>query len=291
MIGIYKITNQINQKSYIGQSIDIERRWKQHKTEPFNTNGSQYNTVFYKAIRKYGIENFIFEVLEECPLEKLDEREEYWIKKYSTYTQQANSQGYNMTIGGNNHPELYNTEDILKLWNDGYTIADIQNILLCSKNTIASRLEANDISKEERRYRANEYKAIPVEQYDLNGKFIAEFPSISAAIRSLGLNANSGKTGNITQACKHKIASAYNYIWKYKNDDTSIEAIVKQNKQKVHHGMQAVNQYDKNGNFIKTFSTITEAAQSVGLKSISAITNACNGLSKTSKGFIWKYAN
>ena len=60
MIGIYKITNKINQKCYIGQSIHIEKRWKEH------VNLAQTGeTLLYKAFRKYGIENFIFEIIEE----------------------------------------------------------------------------------------------------------------------------------------------------------------------------------------------------------------------------------
>ena len=64
MIGIYKITNKLNNKSYIGQTIDIERRWRSHKTEPFNPNSDAYNTLFYRAIRKYGIDSFIFEIID-----------------------------------------------------------------------------------------------------------------------------------------------------------------------------------------------------------------------------------
>lgn len=203
---------------------------------------------------------------------------------------QKNSQGYNMTDGGQTAPLLYNTEDILELWNKGKTVSEIAEILGCSSATVTSRLEANNISKKERLYRANEYKAIPVEQYTLNGVFIAEYPSISAAIRSLNKEVN-GFTTSISYACEHKLTSAYHYIWKYKTDNISINELVGQAKLKIHHGPRKVNQYDKNGNFIKTFNTIKEAAQSVGLKSVSAITNVCTGLSKTSKGFIWKYAD
>ena len=289
MIGIDKIPNKINNKSYIGQSIDIERRWKSHRTEPFNPNAEQYNTIFYKAIRKYGIENFVFEVLEECNQDQLNEKEQYWIEYYSTYVQQINSNGYNMTVGGQTAPMLYNTEDILKLWDEGKTVSEIAEYLQCHVATVAARLDANNISKKERLYRANAYKAIPIEQYTLDGVFVAEYSSVSAAIRSL--NNINASTSNICYACEHKLTSAYHFIWKYKTDNTPIEKLVDQVKTKVHHGQQKVSQYDKDGNFIKTFNTIKEAAQAVGLKSISAITNACTGLSKTSKGFIWKYAN
>ena len=72
MVGIYKITNKINQKIYIGQSVNISKRWTAHRNGAFNPNNGQYNTPLYKAIRKYGIENFTFEILEECAINELD---------------------------------------------------------------------------------------------------------------------------------------------------------------------------------------------------------------------------
>lgn len=93
MIGIYLITNKVNGKKYVGQSIDIEKRWKDHIRD---SKKSEY--TIHKAIRKYGVENFEFSVLEECPVDKLDEREIYWISELDTY-----NNGYNMTLGGEGH--------------------------------------------------------------------------------------------------------------------------------------------------------------------------------------------
>ena len=79
MIGIYKITNMKNRHCYIGQSRCIEKRWNNHKIASHNENDKTYNYPLYKAFRKYGIDNFIFEVLEECKIEKLNEKEAYYI--------------------------------------------------------------------------------------------------------------------------------------------------------------------------------------------------------------------
>ena len=95
MIGIYKITNTVNGKVYIGQAQDIEERWKQHNREFLKE-----DSVIYLAMRKYGIENFSFEVLEECKKEELNEKEIYYIEKFNSYIHAENSNGYNMTIGG-----------------------------------------------------------------------------------------------------------------------------------------------------------------------------------------------
>jgi group I intron endonuclease len=97
MIGIYKFTNKINNKSYIGQSVNIANRVQDHFYRAFynyHTN-REYDKAFYRALRKYGKENFNFEILEECSKEDLNEREKYWIKYYNSY-----ENGYNETIGG-----------------------------------------------------------------------------------------------------------------------------------------------------------------------------------------------
>lgn len=97
MIGIYKFTNLTNNKNYIGQSINIELRYYQHSVNYLNQNHKEYNTYFYKALRKYGFNNFNFTILEETTKENLDDREKYWIKYYDSNNQEK---GYNLTSGG-----------------------------------------------------------------------------------------------------------------------------------------------------------------------------------------------
>lgn len=97
MVGIYKITNLINGKIYIGQSINIQQRWKAHRTRPFYKEGEQYQIPLYRAIRKYGLQNFSFEVIEECFENQLNEKEQYYIEYYDTTNQ---DKGYNLTKGG-----------------------------------------------------------------------------------------------------------------------------------------------------------------------------------------------
>ena len=97
MIGIYKIKNLINGKVYIGQSQNISQRWVAHRSRPFNSNAIQYDCPLYRAIRKYGFDNFSFEVLEETTKDKLNEREIYWIAKFNS---NDSIYGYNLTSGG-----------------------------------------------------------------------------------------------------------------------------------------------------------------------------------------------
>ena len=89
--GIYCIENKINHKKYVGQSIDIKSRWTQHR----HTSSLVRDTFLYRAMDKYGVENFDFYILEECQPDELDIKEIYWIATLDTY-----NYGYNMTLGG-----------------------------------------------------------------------------------------------------------------------------------------------------------------------------------------------
>lgn len=113
MIGIYKITNNITNNEYVGQSVNIEKRWKDHKKEAFNENSHCYEYPLYKAIRKYGIENFTFVILEECLVSELNEKEKYWIKYYDTFFN-----GYNQTMGGDGSGNSINKEKIIGIIHD-----------------------------------------------------------------------------------------------------------------------------------------------------------------------------
>ena len=95
MIGIYKIENLINGKKYIGQSIHIEKRWATEKRDAFNEKKASYHYPLSKAFRKYGIENFSFEIIEECLQEELNDKEKYWVAFYDSFYS-----GYNQTLGG-----------------------------------------------------------------------------------------------------------------------------------------------------------------------------------------------
>lgn len=116
MIGIYKITNRINENSYIGLSTNIEKRWSKHKLNYKNEKSKEYNKTLYRAFRKYGIENFSFEIIEICDREDLANKEIFWISYYDTF-----ANGYNETpggeiicVGGEKHPNHKLTEEDIK---------------------------------------------------------------------------------------------------------------------------------------------------------------------------------
>lgn len=95
MTGIYKITNKINNKVYIGQSVDIMKRWRSHKYRSEHDN-REYNKYLYRAFRKYGVENFSIEVLEECTRGELNDKEHYYIELFHSNDDEF---GYNETSG------------------------------------------------------------------------------------------------------------------------------------------------------------------------------------------------
>ena len=96
LIGIYKITRRVIGKAYIGQSIDIFRRWKEHISFVGNEENWQ---VIKKALHKHGITEFTFEILEECSKEDLNNREIYWISYFNTFSKDRKN-GYNLSRGG-----------------------------------------------------------------------------------------------------------------------------------------------------------------------------------------------
>jgi group I intron endonuclease len=115
MYGIYKITNNLDNKVYIGKSSMIENRWDYHRKN--YENPTDWDKTLYKAFRKYGLENFSFEILEEIEtndLDLVDSREVYWIKKLSSHVKTG--KGYNLTLGGQSlgrHKEI--TEEKVRL--------------------------------------------------------------------------------------------------------------------------------------------------------------------------------
>ena len=91
--GIYKITNIKTKECYIGQAIHIKDRFIEHAKCGLGIDTPAGNKL-YKAIQEFGLWNFSFEVLEECPREQLNEKEKYYIDLYSSY-----DYGYNSTRG------------------------------------------------------------------------------------------------------------------------------------------------------------------------------------------------
>ena len=112
---IYKITNMINKKIYVGQTTEsLEKRFKRH----MGYQKESHDTKFYRAVRKYGVENFKIELIEEVRTqEELNQREEYWIRKLDSVNRVYNSYYGGFSSGGDTlseHPDLENIKKKLR---------------------------------------------------------------------------------------------------------------------------------------------------------------------------------
>ena len=143
---IYKITNKINQKVYIGKTLkNIQSRWKEHCRD-YKKSRCETRPL-YNAMNKYGIENFCIEELECCPDNIIDEREKFWIKQYNSYIGFVNSQGYNATLGGDGKAYISsNIKDIvMQLYKKYQNVKKVAEELHVCTDTVRQILHNNNI--------------------------------------------------------------------------------------------------------------------------------------------------
>lgn len=101
MFYIYCYTNNFNNKKYVGQTTYPARRRSEHKSAALTPDNPEYNFLFHKKLREYGVENFTFEILEEIDTtdtDYVDAREQFWIQEKESYVKTG--KGYNLTLGG-----------------------------------------------------------------------------------------------------------------------------------------------------------------------------------------------
>ena len=139
---IYKITNTINGKFYIGQTIqNVKERFYQHCATKCSKAVS--NMAIHRAIKKYGKSNFTVEVIEEIDSANLNDRERYWIKYYNSY-----NNGYNSTKGGQDGCKPFkdlDVESIIKEYNTGKSLRTLGTIFKVDKQTIKDLLIRHNI--------------------------------------------------------------------------------------------------------------------------------------------------
>lgn len=216
MMGIYKIENNLDGKVYIGQSINITERISEHKRNAFNEEYVSYRYKIYKAIRKYGLENFTFSIIEQCSNQiELDEREIYWINYYDSY-----KNGYNETLGGkgNQHFSLEKINEIVALWEQGLSVGQICKKVNATNHTIIDYLKAycSSYSVEEGDRRGRILNGIAhrksVKCFDLEGNLINIYPSLKEAAAACG-----GTSSGIINCCKGVWKKHKGYRWEYNN--------------------------------------------------------------------------
>lgn len=211
MIGIYCITNTKNGMRYVGQSRNIEKRFKQHLTDD-----KKMNTKLGRDILAFDKSVFALTVLEECEVNLLDEREKYWIAKLGTFPNE-----YNMTPGGRDRVLDYDSiraltkEQVREAWEEGLCIKDIiRKYGASSHGAIKNQLIEMGYSEIEINKRGQEQKkrtrAKRVAQLDHNGEVIKVFNSLNEAGRELNIVSQ-----NIGKVCKGLRKEAGGFGWKY----------------------------------------------------------------------------
>lgn len=256
---IYKITNNINGKVYIGQTTrTIKIRFNEHK----DSAEKGYHYSLYCAMRKYGIENFSVEEIEQCSTEELDDREQYWISFYDSY-----HNGYNMTLGGSavrKKPPLTEEQkqQILDLYvNINDSIKDISEKIDNSMSSVSQFLHENNIDVRKK----------PMYDYSELAKAYLEIQNVNEVGRKYHC------TSSIVQrACRQNNINIL-----------PAEAVTsKINNREVYKINKA------SGEILQKFISLKEAADSVGggdrSMNISAV---CRGKQKTAYGYRWCYVD
>lgn len=277
LIGIYKITNICTNKVYIGQSIDIRRRWTSHINILNNTNNNtiEKESALHQSMLKYGIDNFTFEVVELCSIDELNSKEQYWIKEYNSYLN-----GYNETIGGDAvrvYPE-YVDQVINWLMNSNKTYEEIAELTGASVQSIGKINRGISFKKEELDYPLRSWTH-PVIQYDAQGVELNRFLSIKDAAKFTGITDT-----NIRSVCTNyekgqKLAGGFQ--WRYIEDEGK-----QLNRQSLNK--KRVGKFTKNGEKIAEYDSAAEAARQEGVVR-DHVSRVCRGERKTLHGFIWKY--
>ena len=136
---IYLYTNKNNGKKYVGQTNNLQRRIREHRSVAFNKKSGNYNDYFHQALRKHTEEAFDITILYEgnCTQEELDQKEQFFIKTLHSHVSEW---GYNLTWGGQGYKATskYPGEDIKECLRSGMKYKDIQDKFKCSFSFISS---------------------------------------------------------------------------------------------------------------------------------------------------------
>ena len=229
---IYKITNILNEKIYIGKSKKPKVRWRQHKSH-----SKVKNTKLYYAMRKYGVENFVFEIIEECFEHKVNEREMYYVSLLKPY--------YNMTNGGDGggflnkkHGDKWkraikksNSKKVACYDLDGNLVNVYESCREASYDVFGKdckgigavirgeyqtcggfqwkTFENQPLSKISS-YKRTSHKIKKIGKYDTNENLIEVYDSMTIAAEK-----NNASTSKITLVCQNKRKKHKGYVWKY----------------------------------------------------------------------------
>ena len=261
---------------YIGQTNFLEEeRWKKHISEAYNKNGYNYNTLLNKAIRKYGDDNFQKIILEDnIPENLLNEREIFWIKEYQSFYKDSPN-GYNMTRGGDGHSLLeISSKELINLWNSGLSIIDIAEHFNCERQAIHARLLKLGYTSKDLCSRR--------QQIAVSHRIINHYNK-DAIMSQWALGQSIAQIAKKEQYDSHSIGRLLKQ-WGITKEEIS----ARQQINAIKTTKKIILQFDKQGNFIQEWESISEAARQLKLQGAN-ICKVLKGERKTSGNFIFKY--
>ncbi|MDS7057079.1 NUMOD3 domain-containing DNA-binding protein [Klebsiella pneumoniae] len=202
---IYKATNLINGKIYIGQTtLELKERKRGHI---YDASIRKYISVFHRAIRKYGEDNFKWEVIDKASnSDELNQKETHWIDFFNTYLDNDNSNGYNMTTGGGNYQRSEETKE--KMRNNHADMKGENHPFYGKNHSDKTKQKMSELRKDE-----NNPKARSVVQLSIDGEFINEFKTIKE-----GALATDSDRANISKVCNGKYKQHNGFKWMYVED-------------------------------------------------------------------------
>lgn len=293
MIGIYKIENKVNGKVYVGQSVNIETRWKNHRCEL--NRGTHYNDYLQRSWNKYGADNFDFSVIEECEQCELNDKEIYWIDLYHSCESEY---GYNSQLGGAGdilyRPVLQFdlSGNFIKEWKNSReayieTGTPQQGIYGCCMKKFKHSRSYIWVYKDDYKdknslswYLKNQ-KSKNVNQYDLYGKYIKTWKNHKEINDVLGYSVN--------QCTNHTTLSSHGYIWLYTDDELELTEEYCYN---VRHSLNFISnkpfyQVNSNCEIVKEYNCLRESTEDGYSEKM--VNDCLRGLRDSAKGYIWIY--
>lgn len=275
---VYIVTNTINNKIYIGKtSKTYKERWSQHVSASFaDSSKIDYNYLLHKAIRKYGEKQFKIELLEDNISDKeACIREQYWINFYHSSILFEENNGYNMTYGGEGAIKI-DREIVFDLWDSGLGTIAISKKLNNHERSIKSILLTYPNYDKEIDFARNTGRK--VYQYDMNGKIIKEYPSISYAAREVNVDPSV-----INKCCNKEKQSCKESFWSYSSDE-----IFEPKKLKVWKQYQVI-QKNLDGEEIAIFPSMSAAGRAMNKTQTKYIKECCDGARNEMYGYKWEY--
>ena len=209
---IYKITNIKNGKIYIGKTLgSISARWAEHCKE-YKRDRSERRPL-YSAMRKYGIDAFVVDEVEQCAADVISEREQYWIEFYASF-----KRGYNATTGGDGKSYI-DYELVVETYRNLGSQTETAKLLSIDIGSVRRALQIYKIRPASGPELSKKKLGVVINMLSADGNYIRSFSSAHDAARYVLPDAEyknlHGASSHITDVCKGRRSSAYGYRWCY----------------------------------------------------------------------------